>query len=316
MEFDMEHRLLTEKYRPTTINDCILPSPMKAGFKKMIEKREIPNLLFYGTSGVGKTTVAKCLVNELDSDYMIINASLQGNIDTLRTDITGFASTVSLEGADKKKYVILDESDYLTPNMMASLRNFMEDFSANCGFILTCNIPERIIDPLKSRLSQFEFNFTNTSEKSSLVRQMYEKIIHILERENIEYEKEAIVKLLKNNYPDLRKTLNEIQKISYTENKISLDFDTSTNIEMQNIVEFMKNKKFNDLRDWVAKHHGDNSKVYRAFYDNAKDFIQPNYIPGLIVCIAEYQHKDYFAVDKEINLAAFLTECMLNFEWK
>lgn len=310
----IEHHLWNEKYRPQFIRDCILPSAMKEGFSRMVEKREIPQLLLYGNSGVGKTTVAKALVKEIDSDYMVINASLQGNIDTLRNDISSFASTVSLSGSDVKKYVILDEADYLTQNMQSALRNFMEEYSSHCGFILTCNIPERIIPALKSRLSQFEFNFEK--EKDRIAKEMFSRIVDILENEKISYDKKSVIEILRRNYPDLRKTINEIQKISYTNGEINLKYEISEDVDIEKLIAFLKDKKYKDMRTWVAKNHSDNAKVFRRFYDVAENYIKSSDLPALVVCIAEYQYKDYFAVDKEINLAAFLTECMLNFEWK
>jgi DNA polymerase III delta prime subunit len=309
-----EEFLWVEKYRPKTIDECILPESLKQTFKSFISNGEVPNLLLSGSAGIGKTTVARALLEETGADYIVINGSLNGNIDTLRNDILQFASTVSFTGA--RKYVILDEADYLNPNStQPALRNFMEEFSRNCGFILTCNFPNRIIDPLRSRCSVVEFKIAK-EDLPRLAMQFFKRVVNILTTENVEYDKAVVAELINNHIPDWRRVLNELQRYSATG---KIDTGIFVNLSGDNykaLVSHLKTKNFKEMRKWVAENSdSDVTGLFRKLYDTSYDLVKPNSIPPLVLILAEYQYKDAFVADHEINLAAALTQIMMEIEF-
>jgi DNA polymerase III delta prime subunit len=304
--------LWVEKYRPRTIADTILPNGLKQTFQKVAETGELPNMLFTGTAGLGKTTVARALCNELDLDYIVINGSEEGNIDTLRTKIKQFASTVSLQGG--YKVVILDEADYLNPSsFQPALRGFIEEFSNNCRFILTCNFKNRIIEPLHSRCGLYEFN-TSKKDMAQLAVQFMQRVSTILEKENIECDKKILADLIMKFAPDWRRILNELQR--YSIGSSSIDSGILINISDKNyddLFDHLKNKDFKKMRAWVVNNiDTDASAIFRAIYDRMSDKIAAQSIPQLVLILADYQYKNAFVADHELNVVACLTEVMAN----
>jgi len=311
----MSEFLFVEKYRPVTINDTILTSDLKKTFSEIIKSGEVPNMLFAGTAGVGKTTVAKALCKELDLDYLIINGSENGNIDTLRTTIKQFASTVSLQGG--YKVVILDEADYLNPqSTQPALRGFIEEFSNNCRFILTCNFRNRIIEPLHSRCSVYDFSIPS-AQKPAIANGIFKRTAGILDKEGIEYDKKVLAELVQRYFPDFRRILNECQRYS-----ISGKIDTGILVNLgdesfNNLLAYLKDKNFKLMRKWVADNIDTESHViFRRIYDSMSDSIAPSSIPTVVLIIADYQFRDAFCADKEINVVACLTEIMSSTEFK
>ena len=305
----MENFLWVEKYRPETIDDCVLPNHLKDTFKEFVKNKSIPNIILSGTAGVGKTTVAKAMINEIGATYMMINGSEESGIDVLRTKIKNFASTVSLEGG--RKYIILDEADYLNPqSTQPALRGFMEEFHKNCGFILTCNYKNRLIEPLHSRCSGIDFTINN-GEKIKLAETFFVKIKDILDGEGIKYEPKAVAELINKHFPDWRRVLNELQRYSATG---QIDAGVLVNISEKNIGELMhalKGKEFTNVRKWiVANLDNDHTRIYRRIYDSLYDHLDPNTIPHAVVILGDYQYKSAFVADQEINMLACLTEIM------
>lgn len=310
-----DHFLWVEKYRPKTIQDTVLSAELKQTFQQFVEDKVIPNLLLSGKAGTGKTTVARAMLEELGCDYIIINGSMHGNIDTLRNDIANFASSVSLTGG--RKYVILDEADYLNPNStQPALRNFMEEFSKNCGFILTCNFKNRIIEPLHSRCSVIEFKIP-TKEKPKLAATFFKRILEILKTENVAVDQKAVAAVVEKHFPDFRRTLNELQRYSATG---SIDSGILVNIQdtsIRDLINHMKTKDFTNVRKWVGENlDTDPVVLFRKFYDTSIEYFKPSAIPQLVLLIAEYQYKQAFVADSEINMVAFLTEVMVECEFK
>jgi len=307
--------LWVEEYRPKTIDDCILPQSLKTLFQSFIEKGEISNMLFSGTPGVGKTTVAKALCEQMNCDWIMINGSEEGGIDVLRNKIKNFASTVSLSGG--KKVVILDEADYLNPqSTQPALRGFVEEFHKNCRFILTCNFKNRIIEPLHSRFSNIEFKINN-KEKPQLQTQLYNRATFILKKQNIEYEDKALIGLITKHFPDFRKLINELQRYSVSG---AIDAGILVNISDENLkslTSHLKAKEFGDMRKWVVNNlDNDPVKIFRKIYDSLNTTLQPETIPHAILIIADYQYKSAFVADQEINLVACLTEIMSQVKFK
>tara|TARA_Y100000389_G_scaffold159009_1_gene160653 strand:- start:5797 stop:6762 length:966 start_codon:yes stop_codon:yes gene_type:complete len=306
--------LWVEKYRPQTIERTILPSDLKETFKQIIKTSEIPNMLFTGTAGLGKTTIAKALCHTLGLDYIIINGSEDGNIDTLRGKIKQFASTVSLQGG--YKVVILDEADYLNPqSTQPALRGFIEEFSNNCRFIMTCNFKNRIIEPLHSRCGVYEFN-TSKKEMASLCGDFFKHARNILEQENVKFEDQDLVKIIMKHAPDWRRVLNEVQRRSVG-GVLSNSGSNSTGInEIDALLKFIKDKDFKKMRSWVVNNiDTDSSAIFRGIYDKMSNHIKPHAIPQVVLILAEYQYKNAFVADLEINTVACLTEIMANVEF-
>mgnify|MGYP003326193324 FL=1 len=307
--------LWVEEYRPKTIDDCILPQSLKTLFQSFIDKGEISNMLFSGTPGVGKTTVAKALCEQMNCDWIMINGSEEGGIDVLRNKIKNFASTVSLSGG--KKVVILDEADYLNPqSTQPALRGFVEEFHKNCRFILTCNFKNRIIEPLHSRFSNIEFRINN-KDKPKLASQLMDRAVFILKEQNIEYEDKALVGLITKHFPDFRKLINELQRYSVSG---AIDAGVLVNISDENLktlTAHLKGKEFGDMRKWVVNNlDNDPVKIFRKIYDSLNTTLQPETIPHAILIIADYQYKSAFVADQEINLVACLTEIMSQVKFK
>ena len=307
--------LWVEEYRPKTIDDCILPASLKTLFQSFIDKGEISNMLFSGTPGVGKTTVAKALCEQMNCDWIMINGSEEGGIYVLRNKIKNFASTVSLSGG--KKVVILDEADYLNPqSTQPALRGFVEEFHKNCRFILTCNFKNRIIEPLHSRFSNIEFRINN-KDKPKLASQLMDRAVYILKEQKIEYEDKALVGLITKHFPDFRKLINELQRYSVSG---AIDAGILVNISDENLkslTSHLKAKEFGDMRKWVVNNlDNDPVKIFRKIYDSLNTTLQPETIPHAILIIADYQYKSAFVADQEINLVACLTELMSQVKFK
>jgi len=311
----MNDILWVEKYRPVTIDDCILPSELKQTFQQFVDNEEIPNLLLTGTAGVGKTTVAKAMLEQIGCTYMMINGSEESGIDMLRTKIKNFASTVSMDG--KRKYVILDEADYLNPqSTQPALRGFIEEFSRNCGFILTCNFRNRIIEPLHSRCSTVEFRIPN-EEKPKLAMGFMKRVQHILETENVNSNEKVVADLINKFFPDWRRCLNELQRYSATG---SIDAGILVNLSdasIKELVSFIKDKDFKSCREWVV-HNLDNDphRVYRRIYDSLSGNVPDSAVPHCVLILGDYSYKSAFVADQEINLLACLTEMMTSVQFK
>ena len=306
--------LWSQLYRPKTVEQCILPSDLKKVFQQFIDNGSIPNMLLTGRAGVGKTTIARAMLEQLECDYMIINGSMNGNIDTLRNDISQYASSMSLTGG--RKYVILDEADYLNPNStQPALRNFMEEFSKNCGFILTCNFKNRIIEPLHSRCTVIDFKIPN-SEKARMATQFMKRVKGILENEKVQYEDAAVAELISKHFPDWRRVLNELQRYAAT-GKIDTGILVNVGDEsFKNLFGMLKSKSFTQMRKWVGENSDiESSVLFRKIYDSASAYIKPASIPQLVLILGDYQYKAAFVADPEINIVACLTMIMTECEF-
>jgi len=311
----MQEHLWVEKYRPSTLSDCILPSQLKKDFNQILKQKELQNMLLTGTAGTGKTTVAKAMCKELNLDYIIINGSEESGIDTLRNKIKQFASSVSLEGG--YKVVILDEADYLNPqSTQPALRGFIEEFSANCRFILTCNFKNRIIEPLHSRCSVIEFGIPK-GEKQSVAAGMMERLEHILTKEGVSYEQPVLAELIMKYFPDFRRTINELQRYSVSGQIDSGILINVNDVSVGNLMNHLKVKDFRKMRQWVADNIDiEPAAMFRKLYDSSTEYIDPQSIPQLILILADYQYKDSFVADHELNMVACLTEIMAGVQFK
>lgn len=311
----MSDFLWVEKYRPRTIEQSVLPRSLKETFSQIVSTGELPNMLFTGTAGVGKTTVARALCNELDLDYILINGSEEGNIDTLRNKVKQFASTVSLQGG--YKVVILDEADYLNPqSTQPALRGFIEEFANNCRFILTCNFKNRIIEPLHSRCSVYEFAIPN-DQKPDLAGQFFKRATEILQKENVEFVPDAVAQLITKHFPDWRRVLNELQRYSVSG---KIDAGMLVNLSDTNIktlMQTLKDKDFKGMRQWVVNNiDTEPQAIFRKIYDSMNEYIVPQSIPQLVLILADYQYKNAFVADHELNVVACMTEVMANVEFQ
>ncbi len=307
--------LWVEKYRPSKISECILTDDLKKTFQTFVDEGNIPNLLLTGGPGVGKTTVAKAMLEELGATYMMINGSEESGIDVLRNKIKNFASTVSMDG--NRKFVILDEADYLNPqSTQPALRGFIEEFHKNCGFILTCNFKNRIIDPLHSRCSVVEFRIP-VAEKPKLAGEFFKRVQNILGEEGVQYQPKAVAGIVEKYFPDWRRVLNELQRYSVSG---MIDSGILVNISetnMKDLTTFLKEKDFKSIRKWVANNlDNDPARAYRKVYDALYEDIQPQTVPHLVLATADYSYKSAFVADQEINMLAFMIEIMTQVQFK
>jgi DNA polymerase III delta prime subunit len=311
----MNDFLWVERYRPRKVNETILSDDLKQVFNQIVATGQLPNMLFTGTAGVGKTTVARALCNELGLDYILVNGSEEGNIDTLRNKVKSFASTVSLQGG--YKVVILDEADYLNPqSTQPALRGFIEEFANHCRFILTCNFKNRIIEPLHSRCSVYDFNIQR-SEKPKIATAFYKRVVDILTTENVEFEPKALAILVEKHFPDFRRVLNECQRYSISG---KIDAGVLSNLADDNIKSLMSHlhaKNFRGMRQWVVDNIDvEPQAIFRKIYDTMVDYAQPQSIPQIVLILADYQYKNAFVADHELNVVACMTELMANAQWK
>lgn len=307
--------LFVEKYRPQKIDDCILPDALKKTIKDVIAQGEIPNMLFTGTAGVGKTTVAKAIAKELDADLLYINASLDTSIDMLRTTIAQYASTISLHGG--KKIVLLDEADHSNPqHFQPALRGFIEEFSSNCRFILTCNFKNRILEPIHSRCTVIDFKI-DSKEKQQIAAQFFKRVTQILKQEQIEFDPKVVAELITKHFPDYRRILNELQRYSVSG---KIDSGILVNMSDESFKELMinmKEKNFTEVRKWVAKNSdADSTQLFRNIYDRSSDYLETKSIPQLVLILADYQHRGAFVADQELNIMAAMTEVMSSCSFK
>ncbi len=310
-----EEFIWVEKYRPHKVADTILPEDLKKVFQQFVDQENIPNLILSGRAGVGKTTIAKAMLDEVGADYIVINGSMNGNIDTLRNEIMNFASSVSFAGG--RKYVILDEADYLNANStQPALRNFMEEYSKNCGFILTCNFKNKIIEPLHSRCSIIEFKIPK-NEVPNLASQFMKRVRSILDQEHVEYDSPAVAEVITKHFPDFRRTLNELQRYSATgkiDSGILVDMSEES---FKDLLGFLKDKDFTSMRKWVGENADyDTAVLFRKFYDYSSASFAKESIPQLVMHLAKYQYQDAFVADHQINLVACLTEIMADCDLK
>ncbi len=309
-----ESFLWVEKYRPSTINDCILPDRLKKPFQEYVNNKEIPNLMLTGTAGVGKTTVARAMCDEIGINHLYINASENRGIDVLRTTIRNYASTVSLTGG--KKVIILDEADYMTPDAQAAMRGAIEEFAANCTFIFTCNFKSKLIEAIHSRCSVIDFALRN-DEKAKMASQLMKRMENILTQESVTYDKTVLAKIIEKYFPDYRRTLNELQRYSSSG---SLDAGIVAQLsdvrKIGDLVKHLKDKNFGEMRKWcVANSDIEPARIYRKIYDGLYEYMKPHSIPQAVVTIGKYQYQAAFVADQEINLVACLTELMVECEY-
>jgi len=311
----MEEFLWVEKYRPNKIELCVLPKELKKTLLEFVSAGELPNVTFSGGPGVGKTTAAKALLEQLGLTYMMVNGSEESGIDVLRTKIKNFASTVSLHGG--RKYLILDEADYLNPqSTQPALRGFIEEFSSNCGFILTCNYQNRIIPALISRCPTYDFSIPN-SEKQELSADFFKRALKILKDEDIDFEPKAVAALVNKHFPDWRRVINELQRYAVSGKIDSGILVNITNDNLNELMGYMKQKEFTNVRKWVVNNlDNDPVRLFRSLYDNLYDAVDGSTIPHVVVILGEYQYKSAFVADQEINTLACLTEIMARAKFK
>jgi DNA polymerase III delta prime subunit len=308
-----EQILWVEKYRPKKVADCILHESIKTTFQEYVNKKEIPNLLLSGTAGVGKTTIAKALCEEVDCDYIVINGSDENGVDVIRNKIKTYASSVSLSGG--RKVIIIDEADYLTPNAQAILRASIEEFASNCSFIFTCNFKNRIIEPIHSRCAVVDFK--SNGQKAKLASQFFKRVEFILKTEKIEYSKEVVAALLTKYFPDGRRILNELQRYSISGVIDKGILVSVSDVQLEELIKSLKEKDFASTRKWVTNNlDNDPSRIFRKLYDVLYEELKPQSVPQLVLILAKYQYQAAFVADHEINMIACLTEIMVDCEFK
>lgn len=310
----MSEFLWVEKYRPKTVADCILPDRLKKPFQEYVDQGFIPNLMLTGSAGVGKTTVAKAMCDEIGINHLYINSSENRGIDVLRTTIRNYASTVSLTGG--RKVIILDEADYMTGDAQAAMRGAIEEFSSNCTFIFTCNFKSKLIDAIHSRCSVIDFTLKN-DEKPKMAMQLMKRLEGILKEENVTYEKAVLAKIVEKYFPDYRRTLGELQRFSGAGNlDAGIVAQLSDVRKIADLVGFLKDKNFSEMRKWcVANSDIEPARIYRKIYDSLYEYFKPQSIPQAVVIISKYQYQAAFVADQEINLVACLTEMMVDCEY-
>ena len=313
----MSDFIWVEKYRPTTIDECILPKGIKKTFQDFVGRGEIPNMLLSGPPGIGKTTVAKALCYQLGADYYVINGSDEGRfLDTVRNSAKNFASTVSLTSDSKHKVIIIDEADNTTSDVQLLLRASIEEFSRNCRFIFTCNYKNKIIDPLHSRCSVVDFAI-NKRDKPTIAAEFFSRLNYILEQEKVETDKKVLAELINKHFPDWRRVLNECQRYSVSGKIDSGILAAFSDIAVNDLIKNLKHKNFSEVRKWVVTHmYNDTSVLLRRIYDSLYDSLEHSSIPAAVLIIAKYQYQIAFVADQEINLLAALTEIMVECEFK
>jgi DNA polymerase III delta prime subunit len=303
----MENLLWVETHRPQTIRDCILPERLKKPFQEYVNQKNIPNLLLAGGPGVGKTTEAKAMCKEVGCDYLVLNGSDENGVDTIRVKVRNYATSMSLSGG--RKVIIIDEADYLTPNAQAILRNAIEEYSINCSFIFTCNYKTKIIEPLHSRCAVIDFTL-KSAEKAQMAKDFFVRIRSILQSEKVEYDDKVIAELIKKYFPDFRRVINELQRYSQFGKIDTGVLAQIANISISEVVKNLKEKDFGSVRKWVASGDFDANIVFRQLYDALYDIMKPSSIPQAVLILADYQYKQAFVADGEINLVACLVELM------
>jgi DNA polymerase III delta prime subunit len=309
-----EHILWVEKYRPKTIEDCILPDSLKSTFQEYVNRKEIPNLLLSGSAGVGKTTVAKALCEEVGCDYIVINGSDDSGIDVLRNKIKNYASSVSLMGG--RKVVIIDEADYLNPNStQPAFRGVIEEYASNCSFIFTCNFKNRIMDAIHSRCTCIDFKLNGS--KAKMASAFFKRVENILEIEGVKYDKPVVAEIITKHFPDNRRILNELQRYSVGGTIDKGLLASVSDVQLTELINSLKVKDFAGARKWVTNNlDNDPTKIYRKLYDGLYELLKPNSVPQLVLHLAKYQYQAAFVADHEINMIACLTEVMVDCEFK
>ena len=309
-----EHMLWVEKYRPKKVEDCILPESIKTTFQEYVNRKEIPNLLLSGTAGVGKTTIAKALCEEVGCDYIVINGSDESGIDTFRNKIKNYASSVSLSGG--RKVIIIDEADYLNANStQPALRGAIEEFAENCSFIFTCNFKNRIIDPIHSRCTVVDFKINGSKPK--MAAQFFKRVEWILTEEGVTYDKQVVAAVITKHFPDNRRILNELQRYSVGGTIDKGILASVADVQLGELIKALKEKDFSSVRKWVTNNlDNDASTIFRKMYDTLYESLTPNSVPQMVLILAKYQYQAAFVADHEINLMASLTEIMVECEFK
>ena len=313
----MNDFLWVERYRPANVRECILPENTSQMFEGFVEQGEIPNLLLAGPAGIGKTTIAKALCNELEADFFVINGSDEGRfLDTVRNQAKSFAASVSLTSKAKHKVIIIDEADNCTPDVQMLLRGNIEEFQNACRFIFTCNYKNRIIDPIHSRCSVIDFNVKG-KERAQMAASFFDRVQTILDINKIEYEKKVVALIIQKYFPDFRRTLNELQKYS-SKGKIDVGIlSTGVDLTVSDLVKHLKNREFTNMKKWVVNNLDNEPQIImRKVYDTMYTYMKPKSIPEAVLIIGEYQYKANFVMDQEINLVAFMTELMMRCEFQ